>query len=88
MRSLAFDFVHCCGVQLELPSKEELAKWRRGHEKLQLLRAREEDRDMVAALHHQPIEPEKRHKEFPKLARKRIEKRNAHDAAIKNFEVK
>jgi hypothetical protein len=65
-----------------------LAKWRREHEQHLLLRAAEEDRAAVASLHHQPIEPELRHKEFPKLARKRIEKRTAHDSTVKRFEVK
>jgi len=65
-----------------------LAKWRREHEQHQLLRAAEEDRDAVASLHHQPIDPQLRHKEFPKLARKRVEKRTAHDSTVKHFEVR
>ena len=40
----------------------------------------------MASLHHLPIEPELRHKEFPKLAKKRIEKRTIHDSTVKQFE--
>jgi hypothetical protein len=75
-------------AQIEIPPKEVLTKWRRAHEKHEKFRSQEEDRDVVASLHHQPIDPELRHKEFPKLAKKRIEKRATHDATVKLFEVR
>ena len=74
-------------MQIEVPSKEKLNRWRKQNEKIKQFRAAEEDKDIVAALNHQPIEPEMRHKEFPKLAQKRIEKRTKHDATVKQFEV-
>jgi hypothetical protein len=74
-------------LQIEVPDKEVLRKWRKNHEKQQALRAQEEDLDAVASLGHQPIDPALRNKEFPKLAQKRIDKRNTHDLTVKQFEV-
>ena len=73
--------------KFEVPPKEVMLRARKAHEKHQKLRSEEEDRDIVASLHHQPIDPHMRHKEFPKLARKRIMKRTTHDSTVKQFEV-
>jgi len=72
--------------EIEIPDKEVLKKWRKNHEKQQILRTLEEDHDAVASLNHQPIDPALRHKEFPKLAQKRIDKRTTHDLTVKQFE--
>lgn len=61
--------------------------WKRENAKAQLIHAEEEDRDAVASLRHQPIEPSLRNQEFPKLAVRRVKKRSAHDGAVKQFEV-
>ena len=64
-----------------------LEEWRKNNEELHRLRHAEEDVDAVGALHHQPIDPELRHKEFPKLAKRHIEKREDHDHNVREFEV-
>ena len=74
--------------KFEVPPKESMLKARKAHEKQQKLRFTEQDRDAVASLHHQPIDPSMRHKTFPKLARKRMLKRTTHDATVKQFEVR
>ena len=49
---------------------------------------RYQDRDAVAALNHQPIDPNVRHKELPKLAERAKQKRVDHDSFLKQFELK
>eukprot|EP00618_Florenciella_parvula_P017113 CAMPEP_0119479594 /NCGR_PEP_ID=MMETSP1344-20130328/8788_1 /TAXON_ID=236787 /ORGANISM="Florenciella parvula, Strain CCMP2471" /LENGTH=1700 /DNA_ID=CAMNT_0007513837 /DNA_START=186 /DNA_END=5285 /DNA_ORIENTATION=+ len=75
-------------AKISVPPAETLLAWRNSHEKMVAFRAAEEDRDAVAALNHQPIDPNVRHKELPKLAERAKQKRVDHDSFLKQFELK